>query len=120
MRLYCATCRKEVEAAPDAVVACATEACSLQPDRRIFEPDLPAMGHTPSDEWVAVYQPRDATEADAVQEYLENGGIPALQLPGIADWLYVLDPDERQAIVHIAVPRGSAAEARQRLELLLV
>jgi hypothetical protein len=120
MHWYCTTCRKEVEAEDGAVVACAAGTCRLQPDRRIFEPDLPAMGSTPSDEWVAVYQPRDATEADAVQEYLENQGIPALQLPGIADWLYVLDPDERQAIVHLAVPRASAAEARQRLELLLV
>ncbi len=120
MHLYCATCKTEVEAEPGASVACAAGTCRLQPDRRIFEPDLPAMGQVPSDEWVAVYQPRDATEADAVQEYLEIKGIPALQMPAIADWLYVVDPDERQAIVHIAVPRASAGEARQRLELLLV
>ncbi len=120
MHWYCATCRREVVAEPGATVACRTGSCDLRPDRRIFEPDLPAMGHTPSDEWLAVYQPRDAVEADAVQEYLENHGVPALQLPGIADWLDAVDPDERAAIVHIAVPRGSAGEARQMLELLIV
>ena len=65
MHWYCTTCRKEVEAEDGAVVACAAGTCRLQPDRRIFEPDLPAMGSTPSDEWVAVYQPRDANTSCA-------------------------------------------------------
>jgi len=120
MHWYCHSCRKEVVAAAGATVACTTGTCDLRPDRRIFEPDLPAMGRTPSDEWVAVYQPRDGTEADAVQEYLEDNGVPALQLPGMADWVHVLEPEERQSIVHIAVPRGSAGDARQMLELLIV
>src|SRR4051794_30819217 len=86
MHWYCSTCRQEVVAEAGAKVACQTGTCDLRPDRRSFEPDLPVMGRNPSDEWVAVYQPRDAAEAFGVQEYLENNGVPALQLPGMADW----------------------------------
>lgn len=119
MHWYCTTCRKE-EVAASRPEACDTCGGALRPDRRIFEPDLPSMGHTPSDEWIAVYQPRDEGEAEMVQEYLEHRGVPALQMPGIADWVTELDEPERGAIVHIAVPRARAVEARNLLEPLLV
>jgi hypothetical protein len=116
MRWYCPSCgEQELSSSAFACPACGAE---MLHDRRIFEPDLPAMGATPSDEWVAVYQPRDATEADAVQEFLEARGVPTLQLPGRADWVRQLDPDEAGAIVHLAVPRGSADEARAALALI--
>jgi hypothetical protein len=125
MHWYCINCGNQVEAdlMPPACGVCSGELRAdrrVLPDRRIFEPDLPAMGSTPSDEWIAVYQPRDAAEADAVQEYLENNGVPALQMPGIADWIASLEPEEQEAIVHVAVPRGRAAEARGILEALSV
>ncbi len=116
MRWYCPSCN-EPELASSAL-ACPTCGAEMRRDRRIFEPDLPAMGAMPSDEWVAVYQPRDATEADAVQEFLEGRGVPTLQLPGRADWVHQLEPDEAGAIVHLAVPRGSADQAREVIALL--
>jgi hypothetical protein len=116
MRWYCPACQNELEASDEE--RCPECGAQLRRDRRIFEPDLPAMGRTPSDEWVAVYQPRDGDEADAVQEYLEGRGIPTLQMPGIADWVHTLEPEERQAIVHLAVPRASADDARDELAAL--
>jgi hypothetical protein len=119
MHWYCTTCRTDVAAATRPS-SCDTCGGALRPDRRLFEPELPTMGLLPSDEWVAVYQPRDAGEADMVQEYLEHRGVPALEMPGLADWVVELDPDERGTIVHIAVPRSRIDEARGLLEPLHV
>ena len=89
---------------------CGTE---LAADRRIHEPDLPAMGPHPSDDWIAVWQPADAAEALEVQEFLEELQIPALQLPAWADWTDHA-PEERDQIVHVAVPGGPCRRSAPR------
>ena len=76
------------------------------------------MGPHPSEDWIAVWQPADAAEALEVQEFLEELLIPALQLPAWADWTDHA-PDERDEIVHVAVPKVRAAEARRALVALL-
>jgi len=115
MRWYCPGCEAETVGDGGPCARCGTE---LAADRRIHEPDLPAMGPHPSDDWIAVWQPADAAEAIEVQEFLEELQIPALQLPAWADWTDHA-PEERDEIVHVAVPKVRAAEARRALVALL-
>jgi hypothetical protein len=115
MRWYCPECEAETIGEGGPCQRCGTE---LAADRRIHEPDLPAMGPHPSDDWIAVWQPADAAEAIEVQEFLEELLIPALQLPAWADWTDHA-PEERDEIVHVAVPKVRAAEARRALVALL-
>jgi hypothetical protein len=116
MRWYCPGC--EAETVGEIGGACQRCGTELAADRRIHEPDLPAMGPHPSDDWIAVWQPADPAEALEVQEFLEELQIPALQLPAWADWTDHA-PEERDAIVHVAVPAVRAAEARRALVALL-
>jgi hypothetical protein len=115
VRWYCPACQIESEGDGGPCPECSGERAR---DRRVHEPDLPAMGPQPSEDWVAVWLPADHVEADEVQEFLEGVGIPALVLPEWAEWAGSA-PAEEDEIVHVAVPRDRAAEARRALIALL-
>ncbi len=115
VRWYCPTCQIESEGEGGPCAECAGDRAL---DRRVHEPDLPAMGPHPSDDWVAVWLPADPVEAEEVQEFLEGLGIPALVLPEWAEWAGNA-PDDEHALVHVAVPRDRTGEARRALIALL-
>ena len=78
----------------------------LSTDRRMHEPDLPPMGHEPSDHWVAVCGARPEPAAAELQDLLERAGIPAMLLPGT------------EGLAFVAVPSRRTPDARQVLESL--
>jgi hypothetical protein len=104
VRWFCPRCQGSV----DSPVATACLACGgvLSADRRVHEPDLPAMGHEPSDHWVAVCQARPEPAATELQDVLEGSGIPAMLLPGA---------DGRP---FVAVPSRQVRAARELLDAL--
>jgi hypothetical protein len=93
VRWYCSSCHETVDGANATV--CLACGGVLTPDRRLHEPDLPAMGSEPSDHWVAVCRARPEPAASELQDVLERSGIPAMLLPGSDGLPFVAVPSRR-------------------------